>query len=95
MPCGKQEDGGYLSTNRGITRTMTSPVNEEGEEAHSIDSSRILEGRLPSVRLQHMGNKKVYETASDTESRVAISRYEFLKKSMQAWDCGRHGPQCY
>ena len=47
---------------------------------------------LSSVRLQHTGNKKVYETASNTERRVAISRYEFLKKSTQTWDCGRHGP---
>jgi hypothetical protein len=35
---------------------------------------------LSSVRLQHVGNKKGYETGSHTEGLMAINGYEFLKK---------------
>ena len=70
---------------------MTSPAN--GKVLIPPTAPEYWKAKLPSVRLQHMGNKKVYETALDTESLVAISRYEFLKKSIQTWDCGGHSPQ--
>ena len=71
---------------------MTIPANGKVKKLIPSAAPEFWKAKLSSVRLQHMGNKKAYETASDTERRVAISCYEFLKKSTQTWDCGRHGP---
>ena len=64
---------------------MTTAANGKVKKLILSTAPEYWKAKLPSVRLQHMGNKKVYETASDIESLVAISRYEFLKKSMQSW----------
>jgi hypothetical protein len=61
---------------------MTNPANAKVKKLIPPTAPEYWKAGLPSVCLQRMGNKKVYETGSDTESLVAISRYEFLKKSM-------------
>ena len=62
---------------------MTISTNGKVKKLAPSTTPEYWKARLTLVRLQRMGNKKVYETASDSESLVAIGRYEFLKKSMQ------------
>jgi hypothetical protein len=59
---------------------MTIPATGKVKKLIPSTAPESWKVRLSSVRLQHTENKKVYKTASDTENRLAISRYEFLKK---------------
>ena len=74
---------------------MTTAANGKVKKHILSTAPEYWKATLTSVRLQRVGNKKVYETASDIESLVAISCYEFLKKSMQTWGCSRYSPKSY
>ena len=71
---------------------MTTAANGKVQKLILSTAPEYWKARLPSVGLQHVGNKKVYETASAIESLVATSRYEFLKKSMQTCGWVRYRP---
>jgi hypothetical protein len=58
MVCGKQEDGGYLSTNRRVYSHYDPSFSAKGEVAHSIGDYRILENQFASRTLARQGKQK-------------------------------------